>query len=591
MRNGPALLDLLRGHHRRIAAAVALTLAGSLFGLAQPLLVRNIIEATGAGRPFTATVIMLVSLFAAQALVQAVAGFVLARAGEHIVLGIRLNLVHHLLRLTMPCHDTYRVGDLISRAGTDSFALRRLAADGCADAVTGVIGLGGAVAVLIWLDPVLFLVVAVLVAVGLGTLVPVLRGMRQAALGSQQATGELAGDLDRALSALRTVRANRAEHRETQRIGAQARAAYEHGVRTARLSAAVGPASQLAVDGSFLVVLLVGGVRVSTGASSLADLVAFLLYISYLAVPISSVFQALSAIQESSGALHRINEILALPIETDEPVPVAAPASAVSRSTSSTSATGREPAPVLEFRDVWFGYDTRQPVLRGVSFRLPDRGHIALVGGSGSGKSTIFALAERFYDPDRGEILLDGVDIRKLRRSECRAKLGFVEQHSPVFHGTLRENLTYGAPEATADDLGRIVALTNLEDLVRRLPDGLDSPLGERGIRLSGGQRQRIAVARALLARPALLLLDEPTAHLDPVNEAALRQAIEQVSRDCALLVAAHRFSTVRDANQIVVLDEGRVAAVGDHEDLLVRSPYYRRLASEWRLAPSNSPP
>ncbi|GGN63910.1 ABC transporter [Actinoplanes lobatus] len=565
------LLDLIRGHRRRIALAVALTLTGSALGLAQPLLVRHLVEASGAGRPLTVVVLLLVALFAAQALVQAVAGFVLARAGEEIVLGIRLNLVHRLLRLTMPVHDRYRVGDLISRAGTDSFALRRLVADGCTDAVAGVIGLGGAVAVLIWLDPLLFLVVAVLVAAGLSTLVPMMRGMRQASLGGQQATGEMAGDLDRALSSLRTVRASRAEQRETERIGAQARTAYAHGVRTARLSAAVGVASHLAVDGSFLVVLLVGGVRVTTGESSLADLVAFLLYITYLAVPISSVFQAISAIQESRGALERVNEILALPGETDELAPLA-------RRPSGQSAAA------LEFRDVWFGYDPGQPVLRGLTLRVPERGHIALVGGSGAGKSTIFALAERFYEPESGQILLGGTDVRAMRRSECRARIGLVEQHSPIFHGTLRENLTYGAPGASPAEIARVVELTNLDDLVERLPDGLDSQLGERGVRLSGGQRQRIAVARALLARPVLLLLDEPTAHLDPVNEAALRRAIEQVSRDCALLVAAHRFSTVRDADQIVVLDGGRVVAVGDHADLLVSSPYYRRLAAEWMV-------
>ncbi|MEU4690063.1 ABC transporter ATP-binding protein [Actinoplanes sp. NPDC023714] len=560
------LLGLVAGHRRRIAVAVALTLGGSALGLAQPLLVREIVEATGAGRPLAVLVTVLVALFAAQAVVQAVASYLLARAGEHIVLGIRLNLIHHLLRLSMPCHDRYRTGDLISRAGTDSFALRRVVADGCADAVTGVAGLAGAVAVLIWLDPVLFLVVAVLVATGLTTLVPVMRGLGAAAHAGQQAVGEMAGDLDRALSALRTVRASGAEQREAERIGARARTAFEQGLRTARLNAAVGPAGHLAVDGSFLTVLLVGGVRVSTGQSTLADLVAFLLYITYLAVPISSVFQALSAVQESGGALRRINEVLALPVEADTPPPVIA-------------ARRPEPAPMLEFRDVRFGYDPGRPVLRGVSFRLPERGHIALVGGSGAGKSTIFALAERFYDPDSGEILLGGADVRTLRRSACRAMIGLVEQHSPVFHGTLRENLTYAAPDAPDHEIDRVLRLANLDDLVRRLPDGTDSPLGDRGVRLSGGQRQRIAVARALLTRPALLLMDEPTAHLDPDNEQALRRAVAQVARHCALLVAAHRFSTVRDADQVVVLDEGRVVAVGDHEELLTRSPYYRRLA------------
>jgi ABC-type multidrug transport system fused ATPase/permease subunit len=237
---------------------------------------------------------------------------------------------------------------------------------------------------------------------------------------------------------------------------------------------------------------------------------------------------------------------------------------------------------VLEFRDVWFSYDGQRPVLRGVSFQVPRRGHVAMIGPSGAGKSTIFALTERFYDPDWGQILLEGTDVRTMTRRECRSRIGLVEQHCPVMYGTLRDNIVYTAPDATEDEIERVVELANLGELVSRLPQGLDSEVGEHGMKLSGGERQRIAIARSLLTRPGLLLLDEPTSQLDPVNEAALSRAIAQVSEHCALLVIAHRFSTVWAADRIIVLDDGCVVATGDHQELLSSNDYYRSLATEW---------
>jgi ABC-type multidrug transport system fused ATPase/permease subunit len=385
-------------------------------------------------------------------------------------------------------------------------------------------------------------------------------------------------DLERALSAIRTVRAAGSEQREADRIGSRATAVYAASVRMAKLDAIVRTAGELAVNGSFVVVLLVGGVRVANGTSSVAELVAFLLYMTYLVGPIDSVFQAISAIQQGTGALQRINDVLALPREPNAPATGAVvPHPGYDGVRGHVNGSG--PAPALEFRDVWFGYDPRRPVLRGVSFKVPQHGHVALIGRSGAGKSTVFALAERFYDPDRGQLLFYGGDVRLMGREHYRARLGLVEQHSPVLYGTLRDNLTYTTPDAGADEIERVVELASLTELVSRLPRGLDTHVGEHGIRLSGGERQRVAIARSLLGRPSLLLLDEPTAHLDAVNEEALSKAINQISLECALLVIAHRFSTVRAADQIVVLDHGHVAAAGHHEELLDSNDYYRRLA------------
>jgi ABC-type multidrug transport system fused ATPase/permease subunit len=286
-------------------------------------------------------------------------------------------------------------------------------------------------------------------------------------------------------------------------------------------------------------------------------------------------------IQQGTGALQRINEVLELSREAD-----GTPADLIDaghgRSKGAWRPMALNASAVLEFCDVSFAYDPERPVLCDVSFQVPQRGIVALVGLSGAGKSTVFALAERFYDPDRGKILFEGTDVRLLGRRQYRGRIGLVEQHAPVLYGTLRENLVYTAPDAQEEEIDHVVRLANLSDLVSRLPRGLDTEVGEHGMMLSGGERQRVAIARSLLTRPSLLLLDEPTAHLDALNEAALSRTMDQVRSECALLIIAHRFSTVRNADMIVALRDGKVVGIGTHEELMRTSDYYRSLAVEW---------
>lgn len=584
------LLRLVADHKLALASAIVLTLLGSVLGLIQPLLARQGIDSVSRGEVPVGVLLGLAALFVAQALVNAVGRFLLERTGEGIVLGLRRRLTSRMLRMRMRVYDEHRLGDLISRAGADTTMLRTAAAHSVVDLVTGAVTALGAVALMLWIDPVLFALVALTVAVAAAVVASLLNRIRAASERAQDSLGVMAADLERALGGIRTVRASRAERRETARINDQAGAAYTAGVQTAKLASVMSPAVELAVHGSLLLVLLIGGMRVATHTATLGDLVAFLLYATYLVVPLSGIFESVGTLSKGLGALQRIHGALALPVEDDsvpgEAIPTPQPTTAIA---TNGAKNGTAPVPTLRLDDVWFRYQ-RHPVLRGVSLTVPPRSHIALVGRSGAGKSTIFSLIERFYDPEQGSIVLDGRRIEDMSRDECRRRIALVDQNAPILHGTLYDNLTYAAPDAHTADIDAVLELMNLQELVDRLPDGLASQVGDRGGKLSGGERQRIAIARALLTRPALLLLDEPTSHLDAINEAAFVRAIERVQRRCALLVIAHRLSTVRRADRIVLLEAGRVVATGTHEELLRTSDLYRELATAQLLTDTVAP-
>lgn len=316
-----------------------------------------------------------------------------------------------------------------------------------------------------------------------------------------------------------------------------------------------------------MAVLAVGGARVATDTIGVGTLVAFLLYVYFLMPPVQELVTAVTQYQVGAAAIGRIQAAEGLPVEPEEPSAPLPPPDAAPLS--------------VDFEDVVFAYRADlEPVHHGVTFSIPPGGMTAFVGPSGAGKTTVFSLIERFYEPDAGRVRVDGTDVGSWPLAELRAAIGYVEQDAPVLSGTLRENLCFGAPDATDEDLRDVLAVTRLDGKVGQLPDGLDTPVGHRGMKLSGGERQRVAIARALLRRPRLLLLDEATSQLDAVNEAALRATVADAARRTTVLVVAHRLSTVTMADRIVVLDAGRVLAVGRHTELLGASPLYAELAA-----------
>lgn len=570
------LAAYLAEHRGVLGVVLVLSVLGAGLSLAQPVLVNRVIGSIGTGRSPAPEVTVLVLLVLGAGLVGAVQQYLLERTAEGVVLSARRRLVGQLLRLPVREHDSRRTGDLVSRVGSDTTMVRAALTGGLVEALGGALVFTGALVGMALLDPLLLGITLGVVLVAVVAVVAASARIQSLTRSAQEAVGRLAAGVERALSAVRTIRAGGATDREIARLEDEAVSAYGFGVRVAGVGAVLWPISGLAVQGSFLAVLGVGGYRVASGALAVADLVTFILFLFMMVMPLGQFFSAVTTVRTALGALGRIQEILDLPREDadDEAPERTGPAPR----TGTGPAADRRPAELV-LDEVTFAYGAERPVLDRLSFTVPAGSTTAIVGPSGAGKSTLLALVERFYDPAAGSIRLDGTDVRAMSRADLRARIGFVEQDAPVLAGSLRENLVLAAPEADEESCRAVLDAVNLLERVRSHPDGLDATVGDDGAGLSGGERQRLAIARALLADTPLLLLDEPTASLDSRNEKALQAAIRSAAAGRTVLIVAHRLSTVAGADRIVVLDRGRVTAVGTHEELLGTSELYRELA------------
>ncbi|MDY7526605.1 ABC transporter transmembrane domain-containing protein [Cryobacterium sp. 10C2] len=880
------MLPYLLEHKKVLSVVVLLSILGALASLAQPLLVSQVITVVQQNQPLGALVWGLVALVVVSGLISGYQHYLLQRTGEGVVLSSRRKLIGRMLRLPISEFDTRRTGDLVSRVGSDTTLLRAVLTQGLVEAIGGSLTFLGALIAMLVIDPVLLGLTVLVIAASVVTVTLLSQRIRVASRMAQEKVGALAASVERAISSIRTVRASNATDREIAAVDADATGAYQMGLQVAKISALVVPIAGIAMQVSFLVVLGVGGFRVASGQITVANLIAFILFLFLMILPLGQAFGAITSVNSALGALGRIQEIIDLPAEDQfdrDLFPLAITVGAANESV-------RPDAPAISFENVFFGYATQaptadaaapadaagdggpgagpgtgsgtgdsggspaglpadvmpnalvtalvapgvieamlaepdlvdadlaaadraatdraavdlahaeqaaahlaaaehaaatmaaarpaaalaaesaaaanasaraaataaasaeaaaeasaamtaavyaaatgtvsiaavaaatafaapdqasdaevpglsaaddsatdapgtaaapdapvspdapdtpasaasatsvdspaspastvspasatsessdtdavvdagtastgssatataatpstpsdagpddgphtapafgsaddtgapsvdagpgadrsepRPVLRGVSFSAPRGLRTALVGPSGAGKSTILALIERFYDPNAGVVRLGGLDIRTLDRTALRSQIGYVEQDAPVLAGSLRDNLVLSAPDATDEECIAVLHAVNLGEVLERDPAGLGAAVGESGVMLSGGERQRLAIARALLAAPPILLLDESTSSLDGVNEQLMRAAIDAVAVDRTLIVIAHRLSTVVDSDQIVVLDHGQVIGTGTHSELVVSTPLYRELAKHQLL-------
>jgi ABC-type multidrug transport system fused ATPase/permease subunit len=594
------LLPYLFEHKKVLVVVVLLSLLAAGASLAQPLLVQEVVKKVQAGETLGNLVVVLVVLVVLSALLNGFQHYLLQRTGTSVVLSARRQLLQRILRLPISEFDTRRTGDLVSRVGSDTTLLYAVITQGLVDAIGGAVLFVGALIAMLIIDPVLLGLTVAVIGVSVVTVVLLSGRIRVVSRKQQEKVGDLAAAVERAISAIRTVRASNATEREIVKIEKDAQGAWEMGIKVAKISALVVPVAGIALQVSLLVVLGVGGFRVASGAIEIASLVAFILFLFMMIGPLGSAFGALTSVNQALGALGRIQEIIDLPTENqNDPTLAEAAAADITTDAAITfdavefsypegakkDEIAKVVAEVVSTSPVALPAEPQDlTVLRGVSFAAERGKRTALVGPSGAGKSTILALIERFYDPTAGVVRLGGIDVRALDRESLRSQIGYVEQDAPVLAGTIRENLLLGAPEATDAQCIEVLRSVNLTEVLERNEQGLDAAVGEDGVMLSGGERQRLAIARTLLAAPPILLLDESTSSLDGLNEQMLREAIDAVAENRTLIVIAHRLSTVVDSDQIVVLDHGRVVGVGTHSELVVSTPLYKELAKHQLL-------
>ncbi|MFI5782530.1 ABC transporter ATP-binding protein [Nocardia sp. NPDC051570] len=553
-----------------LVVAIAVGMIGAAVALIQPLVIRELIAAAASHASVGAPIAAVGVLFSVDAILMAVHAYLLGRVGENIVFDIRRYLIGRLLRADLAAFRRWDLGDLQARMVTDSSIARMALSESLAQILTAGLSVTGALALMAWIDLKLFALTVI--SLGVSSLVCVLlaRNIRVTAIRNRDDTGQFAANLHRVFGALTTVKASRAESAEEEAISKQARAARDSGVRTSALMALLVPTMNLGTQISIALVVALGMAWVATDHMPAADLTAFLMYLFYLITPLVTLFLAIGQLQQGRAAIKRVTELAALPEEDQGP--------RRSRSVPASTDTA-----AVEFDNVTFGYD-RAPVLQNVCFITPLTGLVAVIGPSGAGKTTLLQLLERFYQPAHGAIRLFGQNINDLPLHEVRKLVGYVEQDIPLLRGTIHDNLTYAAPTATDTEIGQTLALVGLTDVVADMPHGLATPLGDRGAGLSGGEQQRLAIARTLLQKPKILLLDEATAHLDSDTETRFRHAVSHVAQERAVIMIAHRLSTVIEADTIIVMDAGRIHAIGTHADLMETNRLYQRLVLQQTL-------
>ena len=557
---------LIWAHRKRLLLGAVLMIINQTMGLVLPASTKYLIDSVIVQR--RTDILWMIALAAAVAtIIQVLTSFslsqVLGVAAQRAITEMRKNVQAQISRLPISYFDSTQTGQLISRIMNDAEGIRNLVGTGLVQLVGSFITAGVALCVLFWLSwRLTAFVILVLGAFG-GALAFAFSRLRPLFRERGAMTAALTGRLTESLGGIRIVKAYTAEKREQLTFARGAHKLFRNIAKSMTGVSAVTAFSSLVVGTVGVVIIMVGGPAVVSGAMTMGDLFMYTLFTGLMAMPMIQFASIGTQITEAFAGLDRIHEIMSMPTEDEEDVK-------------------RAPLPdvqgAVEFRNVSFEYNKDSPVLKNISFSAPAGSTTALVGSSGSGKSTLISLVMNFIKPLSGTIFIDGRDLQSIRLRDFRAYLGVVMQDNFLFDGTVAENISFSKPDATRAEIEAVSRIAHVEEFVSKFEKGYDTIVGERGVKLSGGQRQRIAIARAILADPKLLILDEATSSLDSESEALIQDGLRKLRRGRTTFVIAHRLSTIRSADQILVIEAGEIVERGTHQELIAVGGRYKQL-------------
>ena len=558
------LISTIHPHYWQLGLGLLLGLVATAGQLIVPTIAKSLINALGHAVNMN-LVIGVVGLFIGSALISAGSGAVLGFFGEDVVAKLRNKLWAKLLVLPVSYFDTTKSGEITSRLVNDSTQVKDLLANSVPRMVTALMQLIGALILMLMMDwkmtAIMFAVVPLVILIFL----PVATQSRKIAFSRQENLAAFSGEAGDVLGAVRLVKSSNAEAVEKKTGDARIDRLYRLGLKEAVYDAVAQPVMTTLMMGMIVGVLAYGASRVASGSMNMGNLFAFLMYLTQLIGPFSTLGQFFAETAKASGSTARIDELLQQPEESRTGRPL-------------KDASGQ----ALTMSHVSFSYDQETPVLKDVTVTAAPNQVIAFAGPSGGGKSTIISLLERFYSPDSGHILIGDQDIANLNVEDWREQIGLVGQDATIMAGTIRYNLTYGATRNyTDEELWHVLDMAYAKTFVEAMPQGLDTEVGERGVKVSGGQRQRLAIARAFLRDPKILMLDEATASLDAESEMMVQKALTKLMHGRTTIVIAHRLSTIMNANRIYFIENGTVSGSGTHEDLIKSHPIYREYVKD----------
>jgi ATP-binding cassette, subfamily B, bacterial AbcA/BmrA len=558
------LVNRSRFPKKQLIIVFFMSLIETFTGLAVPLLTMKLINEFSTTGLNWLTILLVVSILILQAILGGVTYFLMRRLGERVVANLRKELWQHVLFLHVPYYDAHESGETMSRITQDTSVVKELVTEQLVSFVSGIFSILGAVIVLLWIDWKMTLLMLIAVPITILATIPLAQRMNKIAKVNQDELATFSGHLGRVLSNIRLVKASQTEEVELDQGKMRIEQLYRYGLKEAKVLAILSPIMTLIMMVVLIVIFGYGGAQVASGEISSGELVAIIIYLVQIIVPFTQMATFFTALQKALGATDRIFGVFQEKQEADNG--------------QSISAT---PQPI-HFHNVHFQYNERE-ILKGMSFTLMPNETTAFVSSSGGGKTTIFSLIERFYNVTAGEITYGNDNIESFSLQEWRQLFGYVSQEAPLMNGTIRENVLYGKKDATEEEVKQSLTAAYAYDFVMNLENGLDTEVGEGGIKLSGGQKQRIAIARALLRNPQILLLDEATSNLDNESEREVQLAIQALKENRTTIIIAHRLSTITHADQILVFEQGELSGQGTHTELLNSHPYYQQLWSNSR--------